>query len=201
MTTWEQKGITVPEYEATSWGEEGVRPGERFDGSVTTDPYPGLINSSDADPVRYGFKIGGIGFLVPEFTETEVLDSPPLYPIPLAPGWLVGMLNQRGNVVPVFDLAPVLRSATYVPGPRKVLLLGRSTHMLGLVIDELPKPVLEGERAPENIDRIRELVPFTTPRFRSVGTVWMDFDYRGFLEYLEVGVPKHIGDRNTDYRA
>ena len=72
-------------------------------------PAAGTGVSTDAAneaPLRYGFTVGKVALLMRSDCMSEVVKPPPIYPIPNTPPWLSGILNLRGNLVPVFDLRP-----------------------------------------------------------------------------------------------
>ena len=63
---------------------------------------------------RYGFLAGPLGLLVAEGTTGEVLDDAVIYPGPNTAEWLLGMVNQRGSLVPVFaDPTETVRDVLY----------------------------------------------------------------------------------------
>lgn len=52
----------------------------------------------------------------------EILEAPPLFPIPLAPSWLGAAINFHNRVVPVGDLAFLLHVPAGVRGSRIIVL-------------------------------------------------------------------------------
>ena len=64
-------------------------------------------------PIRFGFRVGSIGLLVPAGMLSELVDDTEVYPLPTTPAWFHGLINLRGGLVPVFDSEEVvLRSRT-----------------------------------------------------------------------------------------
>lgn len=85
-----------------------------------------------------GFRIG-THFLVSSINEVnEILTLPSLTIVPGTRGWLLGVANVRGNLVPVIDLKQYLeRERTQVTDSSRVLVVRQSGGSVGLLIDEV----------------------------------------------------------------
>ena len=118
---------------------------------------PRKIRSSDTaagapEHSRYGYCVSGMRFLVAPGISSEVTLNPTLYLAPNAPAWLLGLTNMRGNIVPIFDLGYFIGTSAANNAACTVLILNSGAHAAGLVIDELPQPVMlesRTEQAPE----------------------------------------------------
>ncbi len=141
-------------------------------------------DDSDAPAVRYGFQIGGVALLVPLGSTTEVLDRPPVFPLPRAPRWLAGMLNIRGNVVPLFDIAELLLSRSGRPDTQRILLLGQASQAVGVYVDDLPKPLTTTGKVSGAGDIPAILRPFVVVAFSDQGAHWCEFEYENFFRHL-----------------
>lgn len=85
-----------------------------------------------------GFRIGDRHFVSSIAEVNEILTLPPLTPVPGARGWLLGIANVRGNLVPVIDLRDFVgggRSAT--SETTRVLIVRQHGGSAGLLIDEV----------------------------------------------------------------
>jgi chemotaxis signal transduction protein len=76
--------------------------------------------------------------------------------VPLAPSYLLGVANLRGNIMPVVDVRPLLGMAPAVAGHEvRALVIERDAVKIGLLIDEVlglepldgPLPVDDGDIA------------------------------------------------------
>lgn len=68
----------------------------------------------------------------------EVLMPQPLTPVPLAPEYIVGLLNLRGQVMPAIDLRLRLRFPPREGGkPGSLLVIRRHDRPISLVVDEI----------------------------------------------------------------
>jgi twitching motility protein PilI len=85
-----------------------------------------------------GFRIGQ-RYLVSGINEVnEILTPPPLTIVPGTRGWLLGVANVRGNLVPVIDLKQYLEGErTQLTDASRVLLVRQAGGSVGLLIDEV----------------------------------------------------------------
>ena len=98
----------------------------------------------------HGYSVAGLGLLLPEGIVGEVFDDLPLCRLPNTSEWLHGMASQRGNVVPIFDLAKVFGLQLNSPASnqeqinRKYFLIGQREKTIGILIDEMPIRIFLG---------------------------------------------------------
>lgn len=85
-----------------------------------------------------GFRIGQ-RYLVSGINEVnEILTPPALTIVPGTRGWLLGVANVRGNLVPVIDLKQYLEGErTQLTDASRVLLVRQAGGSVGLLIDEV----------------------------------------------------------------
>jgi twitching motility protein PilI len=85
-----------------------------------------------------GFRIG-THYLVSSINEVnEILTLPQLTVVPGTRGWLLGVANVRGNLVPVIDLKQYLEGERSVlTDTSRVLLVRQLGGSVGLLIDEV----------------------------------------------------------------
>lgn len=91
---------------------------------------------------RFGVRIAGTGFLIPHGVASEVVHQPQLFPLPWVVPYLCGLLNVRGNVIPVFDIRPLLQSGSTANDLRYALILDSGSNIVGLLTDALPTPIV-----------------------------------------------------------
>jgi len=126
--------------------------------------------------VRFGYRIGSLGFLVGSGVLSELLPKPATYPIPNVPAALRGFVNRQGALVPVWDLHVLLDDPPPASTRESLLLLGRGESRIGLVIDGLPRPLRRLEpvsRLPSPPEVLRNYV---STAFIADGALWMEFD-------------------------
>jgi chemotaxis signal transduction protein len=100
------------------------------------------------------FAVNNAFFAVPMETVHQVLRHPLVTPIPLAPAGLHGVVNVRGEIVPLLDTGVLTGTGALPQAPFAVLVSGQK-DMVALAAEELPiaadfeEPVGPGSRAGE----------------------------------------------------
>ncbi len=85
-----------------------------------------------------GFRLGGRHFVSGIAEVNEILTVPPMTGVPGSRGWLLGIANVRGNLVPVVDLGEFTggqRGA--VAETTRVLVVRQPGGSVGLLVDEV----------------------------------------------------------------
>jgi chemotaxis signal transduction protein len=133
---------------------------------------------------RFGYRVGPMNFLVPAGMVSEVFVAPTVTPLPRGVGWLAGLTNIRGNIVPVFNLHPWVDAPRAGAERRTVLLLDRGSRMLGLLVDGLPQALLQPTTTAETPPLRDPLPDFSGTAFAVNGNTWIEFDAHGFFTRL-----------------
>jgi len=137
-------------------------------------------------PLRFGFRLGNYGLLLGEQATSEVLDPLPIYPIPNTNAEWLGLVNLRGNLVPVYDLSAILGWPRNESDKPMMLFLGKGQETIGIMIDGLPRsPNLE-----QPLTRLpalpKRLLAHADLAYIDQGITWIEFDYEGFFRrYIE----------------
>jgi twitching motility protein PilI len=139
----------------------------------------------DKPDSRYGYRIGALRLLIKRSSGSEVLRGPAVSSLPGSVPWLLGIMNLRGSVVPVFDLASLLgvKAATSKRAPI-VLVLDKGDDALGVVIDDFPqalkqlRPIVGMPQLPA------QLQEHIAGAFIKDDDIWLDFQHQGFFRKL-----------------
>src|SRR5271156_579972 len=89
------------------------------------------------------FRLGGEGYALEVMRVQEVLDMQSLTEVPGGPKFLLGVINLRGHVVPVYDLRmPFGLSCDKKPGRAPCVLIvesnvGSGVQITGLLVDRV----------------------------------------------------------------
>lgn len=84
------------------------------------------------------FFLAGELFALPVSAVQEVLQEPPLTPVPHAPEHLIGLLNLRGQIMPVIDLRNRLGFGARDDGRRgKLLVMKTEGGPISLLVDDI----------------------------------------------------------------
>lgn len=131
--------------------------------------------------IRYGYRIGAFNLLIPPLTTSEVLKSAPVYLLPSMPIHVSGVMNFRGNILPVFDLHRLLGVDDSVEAEKRMLLVvGTGKQALSLFIDGFPKTVSLAQEVhsaplPEFIQG------YASAHADQDGALWIDLDHRALF--------------------
>ena len=90
------------------------------------------------DPQRelIAFRIGEQEFCVDIMAVREIRGWTPATPLPRAPGYMKGVINLRGAVLPIIDLGARFGLRTSEPSERHVIMVAHiGGRMVGLLVD------------------------------------------------------------------
>lgn len=136
---------------------------------------------------RYGYVIAGAGFLVPENTLSEVLKKFSVYPVPNTRPWLRGLVNLRGNLIPVYDVAMLFGLSAAPASYENLLILDKGVNAVGILINKLPQ-VCDVENW-QALDQAAVVMPglekFIKESYRHDDKVWSCFDHREYFESVK----------------
>lgn len=147
-----------------------------------------LDREEKAQQRRYGFRLGGVGLLIAPQAGSEAISMPAIAPIPNSVPWLRGMLNLRGALVPVFDLALVLglpRQA-YREQPA-VLIFGKGAQAVGVITDGHPKQLPGLSRVAQLPELPTALKGHVAAAYTHDEDLWFEFDHEAFFLSLRHG--------------
>ena len=132
------------------------------------------------------FLLGDIGFLIPANMASEVAQDLPLCRVPRVPRWFWGMVNLRGNLLPVFDLRDLFKFGQSSSTHYKMLVMHIDDDMVGIVIDSLPERVTL-----EKKDKLtgQPLLPeplrgYSRICYKKEDRIWVDLNVEGFFTSL-----------------
>ncbi len=134
---------------------------------------------------RYGFRIDTLGLLIAPDAGSEVMLLPRVAPLPGAPAWFAGLVNVRGNLVPLYDLRALLDLGPRGPGREPLaLVLGGGENAVGVVIEGYPVPLtslrpLSRADVPALPPALGGLAPGA---YMQDDMVWLEFDHDAFFE-------------------
>jgi chemotaxis signal transduction protein len=92
------------------------------------------------------FSIGVGIYAIPVEFLMEIIICQTIFPVPSAPSHVLGVINLRGNIVPVVDIRPAL-SLPQMSVPGQIVLVKHGTISLGIVVDHVFEVVGVPERS------------------------------------------------------
>lgn len=108
-----------------------------------------MSNPSIADRRELiSFRIGEQEFCVDIRAVREIRGWTPATPLPNTPGYVRGVINLRGAVLPILDLGRRLEIETSIPTERHVIIVVQiGDRTLGLLVDAVSDILTVGEEA------------------------------------------------------
>ena len=146
----------------------------------------GTLRAYEVAHLRYGVRVANLGLLVPAGIMSEVVEALPVHPMPNAATWFAGMVNLRGNLIPVFDLKTLLTGSG--AGLQRLLVLDRGERAAAIPIDELPKPVDVQQRSTQVPPVPSEIESYLRRSYLDDGEIWIDLDFAALFEALGMRV-------------
>lgn len=151
-------------------------------------PFIGMdISIHNYEIPRYGFTIGDIGLLVSSDTLCEVVKVFKVYPIPNTRSWMHGLVNVRGNLVPVFDLPILFGLSDHPLSHDNLLIVDNGPESAGILISSLPRPC-----DTRNWNRLSEfpklpeiLLQHATEAYINNNITWIGFNHKDFFMSLQ----------------
>ncbi|MEM4407090.1 MAG: chemotaxis protein CheW [Candidatus Methanomethylicaceae archaeon] len=82
------------------------------------------------------FKVGDRDFLLPVELVREVTDVAPLFPVPMAPEYIYGVVPLRGRIIPAIDLSKIYPTGKPAYGDAKLVVVDVEVELMREVINE-----------------------------------------------------------------
>ena len=133
--------------------------------------------------LRYGFRSAGLRLLIRQGVGSEVVPMVPMAIIPNGPAWLIGMLNLRGNLVPVCDLRRLIDGNTEASLEKPmILVLDKGDKAAGFLIEGFPLALTELQPANQQSGIPQPLEKHVSAMITSGEELWLEFDHETLLE-------------------
>jgi len=82
------------------------------------------------------FSISGDTYAVTVDLLAEIIIPQKVFPVPTTPSHVIGIINLRGNIVPIVDIRPVL-SLPSTAGLNQVAIIRHEKMTIGIVVDSV----------------------------------------------------------------
>lgn len=128
--------------------------------------------------------IGNLGLmLASNKLVVEIFDSLPLCELPNTPLWVHAMANQRGNIIPIFDLAILLDQPKSYTKQAYYLVIGQNEDAFGVVLENLPEKIgfLPQDRLGNTPPIPSKLDAFVKQAYEKEGRVWLEWEPLDFI--------------------
>jgi twitching motility protein PilI len=147
--------------------------------SEVSDLQPVPESGDDASgTLRHGIQIGSMNWLIPQGMRSELIPVPSsITSLPGAAPWFLGLINHRGEVVPVYNIAAwVSRNQSSFVMPKWILLLDKHPNTVGILTDHYPAALhpTDAVETPQGLpDALSHSI---TQTYRIGETEWLSVD-------------------------
>lgn len=144
------------------------------------------ISTHDYMQPRYGFKIKSIGLLIYPDALCEVKKIFVVYPIPKTKRWFQGLVNIRGNLIPVYDLSIMLGTTDVPTQHENLLIIDKGPESVGILIDDIPQQCdtndwIELSNIPDLPSGLSECVDVA---YTQDDSIWLEFNHKKFFSAI-----------------
>ena len=138
---------------------------------------------SGIELLRYGFRTGDIGLIMDEVLGSEIVNKILPCAIPATPPWFQGVVNIRGNIVPIFDLKMIFNSDEKTELQR-LLIIGKEEKAAGILIDDLPQALHDLEVAADFLSPPSILNGCIRKVYKQDDDIWYELNFNDFFAEL-----------------
>lgn len=134
---------------------------------------------------RYGYKVSEMNFLVPEMVVSEVIQEPNIFNLPNSPYWIEGLVNIRGNIVPVMNIGKFLKQAS-AEKVSKILVINSANDepAIAVIIEDLPTSLEINDTKTSASKYPNELQSFVSDGFKQNNEEWVEFNPQKLFKQL-----------------
>jgi twitching motility protein PilI len=134
--------------------------------------------------LRYGFTIGSLNFIYNADIACELIKGAAIYSVPNTPVWLLGLINLRGGLVPVFNLEKYFDFKEENNQHGLLLVLGKGEKAVAFQLKKYPQ--LLNNLTP--LETLPKLIPkldgFILAAYQEEEKIWLELDKEKFFSTL-----------------
>ncbi len=102
---------------------------------IRNDATADVIDAVTEEEIRVClFRMGEDIYAIPVESLTEIIITQKIFPVPTTPGHVIGVINLRGNIIPIVDIRPILT----LPQQNtigQIAILKHNQITLGVIVD------------------------------------------------------------------
>ena len=137
----------------------------------------------------YGIKFSSINLLIDNAASSELLEDSSIYSIPLAAEWIIGVVNIRGDIVPVIDFEKLIsgESSKNDINDSKIIVINKGEDAVGFLLEYLPKPIsfTENEMLSDYTSLPEVINEHVVYAFKRETSTWACIDFESFLQSIK----------------
>jgi twitching motility protein PilI len=155
---------------------------------TTLEHVDSMASSEARHGIVFSSALGELRCLLPKGLRAELIHSPNISALPSSKPWLVGIVNVRGELVPVIDLlrwAGLNAAADTVANlTTQILLLGQGESAIAITTLQAPQFVLTTPSNHYAGLEVPKLLPYISAKFIADKAHWIDLDFDAWLTAL-----------------
>ena len=154
-------------------------------GELTDLSLDNLLNKSKVDQknMRYGFQIGHLNLIYDVTIACELLRDSLIYSLPNTPEWMLGLINLRGNLVPVFDLENYFGFEPLDNKYQLLLVLGEREKAVAFRVNAYPELLNNLEKEKIMPKLMPEIENYILGSYKGE-KLWLELDKETFFSTL-----------------
>jgi twitching motility protein PilI len=142
-------------------------------------------NQTAEQSLRYGFTIGRLNFIYDSRMSCELVKAMSIYSIPNTPTWMLGLINLRGSLVPVFNLEKYFEFKEETDKHKLLLVLGKGEKAVAFQLKKYPELLINLKP----LDFLPKLIPkidgyILTAYQADSKNIWLELDKDKFFATL-----------------
>ncbi len=148
-----------------------------------TDMLSAGVETDIAEPLigldlnlRYGYRLGDLGFLLPEAVSLEVVANPNIFSIPNTVEWMKGLISVRGSFATVFDMGTML-DLNLTSRQVAIIVLQLKGDYIGFPVDSSHSLELPSTISKDIPDLPEAVQPFAGDSYKTDLGYWFEFDF------------------------
>lgn len=156
-----------------------------LEGKLTDLSLDNLLNKSKVDEknLRYGFQIGHLNLIYDASIACELLKDIIIYSVPNTPKWMLGLINLRGTLVPVFDLEDYFDFEPLENKCDLLLVLGKREKAVAFRIKAYPE-LLNDLKKEKFIPKLPSKIENHILAAYQGKKLWLELDKENFFSML-----------------
>lgn len=144
----------------------------------------GLDQQATADEswTAIGFRIGEQHFVIPLSDSREVFPVPEqVTPVPKSQNWVFGIVNLRGELLPVFDLGLFLQDKPSRLSKRSRIIVINDSDMTGGVLVDEVFGLKHFQQEPDSLEAEHQQQSYLTGSVSQQDTLWQVFSFKQLI--------------------
>ena len=165
-----------------TWSEENKKLIKKLESAYKVS----AKQESDSNVSRfYALTIDKLKLLIDEHISCELLEESDIYTIPQTTEWIKGVVNVRGDVVPIIDLKNIVTGENQeLNNKNKIIIINIENGPFGLYLDQLPT-IISFDSDSELSDYSKlplSIQPFVRFAYMQDEEIWAGIDYQSFIQ-------------------